>query len=76
MDIVTCMKERRGVIFYLDKEELVNHFQPTKKGHIRLPQVNLPKNAVITNVMFDFEMDSFAFMVFHDSFDKVPSSWL
>jgi len=72
MDIATCVKERRGMIFHLNKEDLIAFFQPAKKGFIRIPQLDLPNDSFVSNARYDSELDLFVFLVYHDSFEKVP----
>lgn len=74
-EIKQCMMERRGKIVYLTPQEMINHFQPAKKGHLRVPQfLNIPEDAIVFNVQHDFDMGAFKFLIYHTSFPKVEEA--
>ena len=76
MDIITCIKERRGKIVFVSKQQMIDHFQPTKKGYIRIPQINVPQDTFCSTVHYDFRRDAFAFLLYHETFEKAPEDSL
>ena len=68
------IRERRGKVLYIPKEEILNcfvsgdHFQHRVET---LRKIRLPKDWLLRDVQYDFKRDSFAFLIFSQNFPPV-----
>lgn len=73
MDIKDLIRQRKFEAFAIEADTLVEFFQPTSEGHIRVPHFQfLPEDAVLWRVHFDDQSDSFVFVFLHRTFQSVP----
>lgn len=79
MDARMALTERRFKIGVLGNEDLMTLLQPYDSEFnsgrvVRMPcYYNLPTDAIIKSVLYDFELDAFKVLFAHDSFDPVPT---
>lgn len=67
------IRQRKFQAFAIESDSLVEFFQISEEGHIRLPLFeNLPNDALLWRAYHDPESDSFVFLFLHESFRSVP----
>ena len=74
MEEERIIKERRGKIYYISREEILNCFVSDDHFQHRietLRKIRLPRNWLLRDVHYDFKRDSFAFLIFSQNFPPV-----
>ena len=72
-EVKDLIRQRRFQAFAIEADSLVEFFQISKEGHLRIPVFyNLPNDALLWRTYHDQESDSFVFMFMHKSFESVP----
>ena len=71
MDIRRCIAERRGRVIHVTDIDVIKAFTQPKEGYVQLCYFDLPEDYVIYRVNKNYETDTFAFLLLHDSYDHV-----
>ena len=75
MDCEKIIRERRGKVIYIPKEEILNCFISGKEFFQHefeiIRKIRLPENWLLRDVFYDPLRDSFAFLIFSKDFPPV-----
>lgn len=72
-EVKDLIRQRRFQAFAIEADSLVEFFQVSEEGHVRIPLFDtLPNDALLWRTWHDPESDSFIFLFLHKSFDSVP----
>jgi len=72
-EVKDLIRQRRFQAFAIEADSLVEFFQISEEGHVRIPLFDtLPNDALLWRTWHDPESDSFIFLFLHKSFASVP----